>query len=631
MSPSVRTAWLLSMAAYLIPILVLQVLRSRSARPLWQVALDVPFAVALDLLGILVLTRWVRLETVILASRPVWLVGGAVLAVWRWRRHGWRPRWPAELGARDLLAAMVAGGIAVVMCWPISYEYRVWDYGLHVPNVTAIASQRLPFINALSGTDVLHYHFAGDVLAAIFRTLSLDVVSAMRAMHTAHDVMFAAVAGTVTLLSIGLGLRRRWSAALGGVAVLLQGPIPLRGPYGYAFFGFTYHTFVNLSYRPHVPVATLMLLGAFGTVAVRATRPDGIPTRATAPVLLAVVSLLAVSDEATTALLGVALGAAWAIDPRLLADRRDVGLALLVGLGAAFVGFNLLFSASLAPGGPVQTVTLTPGPRVPAVVTGDAGVPMSEPYAPMILFFDYLPLLACGAALALLAVRLRSSAQAAVAVLVWSLIVVSECLLLRVEVNHDGAESQRYMTAPFSACFVFTVLFLHRMPRGSIGSLLALLGVAVPAIYSVYWIREISPNSMSGLKDTATASGAKLSDVDCRSTAGAHLGDVARAAYVESSEYYSVAACRPIFNSGQRWRWSVPIFPTTEPIPQLRALDESLWQPGEAGEAFCLRDEAVASDPVCRQALRARSSCQPEGARYLRCPLTPADREALLQ
>jgi hypothetical protein len=634
MSPTVRAAWLLSIAAWLIPIVVVQVLRSRRGRALWEIALDVPFAVGLDLLGILVLTRVVTLERAVLASRVAWVVGGAALGWWRWKRFGYRPRWPIELGATDLLAATAASALAVGSSAWMSYDYLVWDHNLHVPNVSAIASQKLPFINALSGTEVLHYHFTGDVLAAALRTLSFDVVSSMRALHTGHDLMLAAVAGTVTLLSIGLGLRRRWSAALGGVAVVLNGPIPLRGGLGhYAFLGYTYNNFPNLSYRPHVPLAALLLVGALGTVAVRATQPDRVPTRATAPVLFAVMALLSVTDETSTGLLGLGLGVAWLLDPRLLAQRRITGLALLLVVGAAFAGTNLLFAASLAPGTPVQSVAWTPAARVPALLPEDHDLPLSEPHGWTVLFVDYLPLLACGAALVLLAVARRSRAHAALAALAWSVIAISAGLLLRVEINHYAAESQRFLVAPFFACVVLTVFFLHQMPRGSVASSLALLGVAVPAVYSAYWVREQGPAVVAGLglEDKATESSPKLNDIDCRASADAHYGDRPRVAYVESSEFYRVVGCRPIFNSGIRTGWSIPTHPTTDPIPQLRALDENLVRRDEETAAFCLRDEKAPSDPVCRRALRVRSSCRPEGERFLRCPLTPADREALLR
>ncbi len=629
MSSSVRLAWLLSMAAWLVPILVLQIVRSRRDRPLWEIALDIPFGVALDLLSILAATRFVHLETAALASRPAWAIGAAAIATYRWRHHGWRPRWPTALGARDLLAALAAGALAVTCYSGISFHYDVWDYGLHIPTVTAIASQPLPFVNPLSGTQVLHYHFAGDVLASVVRTLSFDVISSMRALHTGHDLMIAAIASTVALLSMGLGLRRRWSALLGGLAVVLQGPIPLRGGLGHAFLGYSYHNFASLSYRPHAPLAALMLVGALGVLACRAVRRASARTYAAAPLLLATIAVLSISDEASAAQFGLALGVAWLVEPRLLAPRRVVGLVLLVGMGVAIADANLVFSASLAPGSPVQTVTLTTAARVPPVL-GDVALPLSEPHGWMVLVMDFLPLLACGTALAWLAVRERTRPLVALAVLVWTSIAVSACLLLHLEVNHAHNESQRYVVAPFFACVVLAVLFLDRMPRGSVMASLALLGIAAPAMFTVYWIHELAASAMSEFSEEATPAGERLHDLDCRSVADAHFGERPRVAYVESTEYYRVATCRPIFQSSGPKDWAIPVKPTIEAKEQLRNLDANLVAPSDELDAICLRDPKAKSDDVCKRALHVRTSCRPFGARYLVCPLTPSDRDTLL-
>jgi hypothetical protein len=446
--------------------------------------------------------------------------------------------------------------------------------------------------------------------------------------------MLAAVAGTVTLLSIGLGLRRRWSAVLGGIAVVLQGPIPLRGQLGQAFNGYSYLSLPCISYRPHVPLAALLMVGAFGTLAVRASRRGSVRTRATAPVLLAVVALLGVTDEASTGLLGLGLGAAWLVEPRLLARRRLAGLVLLVGLGVLFAGTNLLFSASLAPGSPVQSVTLSAVARVPSWswAPDQPPLPLSQPHGVMVLFVDYLPALACALALSLLARSLRSRAHAAIAFMLWSLVVVSAGLLLRVEINHQGPESQRYLMAPLFGGVVLATVLLDRMPRGSFMSAMALLGVAVPALYSTYWLHEEGPRLLDGLKsqDPPTGSPIRLFDVDCRAMADAHYGDRPLVAYVESTEYPYVASCRPIFQFGEHYGWSIAQHSVTIPIPQLRNLDGFLVPKGEELDAICLRDPKATSDAVCKRALRVRTSCRPEGWRYLRCPLTQADRDALL-
>jgi hypothetical protein len=492
-----------------------------------------------------------------------------------------------------------------------------------------MASQKLPFINALSGTQVLHYHFGGDVLAVIVRTLSLDVISSMRSLHTCHDAMMAAMAVTVALLSIGLGLRRRLSAVLGGLAVVLQGPIPLRGRLGHAFLGYAYQTFPNLSYRAHIPLAGLMLVGALGTVAMRAVRRERLPASTTAPALLSTVAVLSVTDEASTALVCAALGVAWLVDPRLLAARRWTALVLLLGLGIAFVGANLLLAASLAPGSPVHTVTFSTVARVPPLLN-DPELPLSGPHGWWVFFMDSLPLLACAVALTLLAFRLRSPSFGALVVFVWAIVGISAALVLRVEVNHAHNESQRYFVAPFLACVVFAVVFLDRMPRGSLMAAMALLGVAVPPVYGVYWLHEEAPTMLAEFDDAATASAGGLHDLDCRAEADAHFGDTPRVAYVESSEYYRVTACRPVFHSSSDGDWPIPVKPTIDPTTQLRNLDANLVARADETQAICRRDPKADSDFVCKRALRVRTSCRPYGSRYLICPLTPSDRDELL-
>jgi hypothetical protein len=628
MTRTVVCAWLLAMILWSVPIIVLQVVRAHRDRPVWAMALDVPFAIAFDLLSVLGLARFMHLETAVLVSRVVWVLAGIVAIVGHWCRDGTRVEWPSALRGMDVLAVAGAGALAIASCSRISYRFVVWDSGWHIPIVASIASQKLPFINPLSGTEVLHYHFSGDVLAAVIRTLSFNVISAPRALHTAHDLMFAAMAGTVTLLSIAFGLRRWWPAVLGGVAVVLQGPIPLRGGLGHAFHGYTYHLFMNLSYRPHVPVAGLMLVGALGTLAVRAAQPERVATSSTAYVLLAVIALLAVSDEASTAIVGIALGVAWLVDYRLLGRGRFAGLLLLIGIGVAAVSTNVVFAASLAPGSPVQTVSLVT-PRVPPLWGGDPFLPLSASEGKRVLFWDFLPMTACAAALTLLAARLSSRTYLGVAIFVWSMIAITVGLVTCVEVNHDYVEAHRFFVAPFFACVVLAVVHLHQMPRGSLASVLVLLGVAVPAVYSVYWTREESAAYMTGQQDGLPPFVERVNDINCRVNVAAHFGDQAKPLYVDSAEFFQVASCRPVYQFGiSPLLWPVQIVPVLEPLRQLRGLDEHLVARDQVLDAMC-RAEGTRPDVVCERAMHNRSACRREG-RYLRCPLYPADRDALL-
>jgi hypothetical protein len=630
MTRAVAGAELASLALWIVPIAVVQIVRLRRDRTAWQMALDVPFAVALDLLTILTMTRLVRLEQAALLSRPLWILGGTSVTLWR-KRRGLGPAWPSAVHFRDLLAAALAAGLAVAACSNISHKYLVWDMEWHAPLVTTLGGQKLPFVNALSPREVLHYHFAGDVLAAVVRALSFDVLSAPRALHVAHDAMFAAIAGSVTLLWIGLGQRRWWPAVLGGVAVVLQGPIPIRGGLGHPFYGYAYHDFVGLSYRPHVPLAGLLMVGAIGTLAARAVWPEKVSARATLPVLFATIGLLAVTDEASTAILGLALGVAWCVDGRLIAGRRMTGALTLAGLALAFVGANLLFAASLAPGSPVQKVALTLHARMPPLLLPDPSLPLSTPDGRTAFIADFLPLLAGAAALAALAAKLRSRASSAIAVFAWTSVAVSAVLVTRLEINHDPAECQRFFLAPFFACVVLTVVSIHRFGRGSWGAMMAMLGTAVPAIYSIYCTREVAPLRMADRSDgPLPRSNVPLNGVDCRESAGAHLGDRPKVAYVEASQFLFVVSCRPIFTWGSPLLpWPVRMQPVVAPLAQLRVLDENLVDRNTDLDAIC-PSNGITSDDVCRQALRSRSRCRAEGSQFLRCVLTPLDRNLLL-
>ena len=70
---------LLAAAIYLVPVAVVIVARSRAGRSIWELAADIPLAVAADLLLVLVLSRFVRLDLAALASRGVWIAGGTIL------------------------------------------------------------------------------------------------------------------------------------------------------------------------------------------------------------------------------------------------------------------------------------------------------------------------------------------------------------------------------------------------------------------------------------------------------------------------------------------------------------------------------------------------------------------------
>jgi len=620
---TLETAQLCAFALWSAPILVLQVVHARRERPLWAVALDVPLAVALDFVTLFVAARFVRLEVAIIGSRLAWVaVGGGVLG-WRWKSGGVLPAWPKELHPHALLAAIIAGTLGFLACSAISHKSMIWDLEWHNSSVATLAAQKIPFVNGLWPKEVLHYHFSGDALATALRTLSFDAMAAPNALHAGHDLMFALIAFTVTLLTLGLGASSAWSAILSGLAVILQGPIGLRLS-GDPNEGFTYHSFIHISYRPHVPLAGLMLVGAIGAVAVRASRP-WIEPRATVPFLVLTMALLAVTDETSTAVIGLALGAAWIIDPRLIADSRRGGLVVLVGIGVVFAGMNLLTWGSLAPGGPVSAMTWSSGARL-AEIHWRSMLPLSTEEGKVVLFLDALPVVACGLALIIGAASARSRPRAALAAFALTTIAVALILVPHLEINHDGTEVSRFWVAPFFAAVVLGVIQLPRVQRGSIASFLFFLGIGVPAMNTAKWL-GLEGSAM--VRDTPLA--ARLNHLDCRATVGAHWGDRAEPAYVEPAEWWTVSGCRPVYNWGDAFSatWPLRMNMVTAPMTQLQRLDENLEDRNAVVYAFC-RVDAPTTDPICSYALRRRGGCSREGESFARCPLAAADRAALL-
>src|SRR6266498_2191351 len=187
----------LAVAVYLVPIAVVVALSARRDRPLAWMAAAIPAVVAADLVGTMMLCWIFRLEVAAGVSRALWIAGAAL---WYDRRHR-RPGLPLERPAavdRHVLAGLAAAAlVAIALSVILSRPYALWDRELHIPLVAALRGQRLPFQNSYDPGIALHYHFSGDVLAAMLQTYSLDVLNASLALSLAHDVMFALIGVTL--------------------------------------------------------------------------------------------------------------------------------------------------------------------------------------------------------------------------------------------------------------------------------------------------------------------------------------------------------------------------------------------------------------------------------------------------
>ncbi len=612
---------------FLLPVFVIWVARASRTVALWEMALAIPFAVAVDLFVVFTLSRIFVVETAALVSRGAWLVALAIVAR---RRRAEPMAWPACLTGVRVAAALAAGCFSVVLGMPITRHFSVWDRPWHTPLVTSLAAQRIPFSNVYGGP--LHYHLSGDTVAAMLRTFSFDVMSSNLCLALAHDLFFFLTATTVALLVSSFGAKKFWPIALAALALLLQGPIPLRGNVGTPFQGFAYYLFFSLSYRPHIPIAALTLVGFLGSVAVEVTAPSSRAKR-TLPTLIATTSLLAVTDEASVALVCLGLGIVWLVYPRVLGVGRKPGVLVMIALAIAIVVPNLLFSGSLAPGGPVQRIGWIPEAAVPAA-SGTEQVLLSSENGKWVFFVEMLPLLACSLGLALHANARRSKPYGALAL--YGAVVVTVCgvLALKMRINGAGQELQRLFLAPFFVTALFGLLMLPRMTRGSTASIAVLLGTAVPAAYTVYWIHEVARGYMVDYIESSANVWARESTiaVDCRTVANARLGDRPHPTYVDQYLHYVYTSCRPIFGPGRvQYPWTIMTLPQFEAIPQLSDLSANMVGPNDDVDAICAAN-AEPHDPVCGWILsHERSRCSPEGTRFIRCPLSPAARHEILR
>ena len=395
-------ACLLSGLCYLLPLAIVLVLRSHRDREPGEMALDIPLSVAVDLVAILTLARVFRLETAVVLTRVGWCLG-AIAFVWL-RRH--RPVWPSALGWRTSLALLLACACAVWVSLQLSRSCAIWDRQWHIPLVTALRGQRVPFVNVYEPHGGLYYHYSGNVLAAVLQTLSADTMHASLALSLAHDLMFGLIGATLALLCAQLGVRRAGLLCLVALGTLLAGPATLLlGGEARPTGGYSFVNYYNLSFRPHDALAGLMFVGFAAAVLLRVLRkPMSAPVSRTAPVLLATTTLLVVTDEVSLGMLGLAMGAAWLVEPDVLAPRRATGIQILVALVAVMAAATFLFVGTLAPGAPHQTLTIVPW-RLPGFYK--PSIPLSDPQGLRLLLCDLGSILAVLGAGAIAAMRTR--------------------------------------------------------------------------------------------------------------------------------------------------------------------------------------------------------------------------------
>jgi hypothetical protein len=474
---------------------------------------------------------------------------------------------------------------------------------------------------------VLRYHFSGNVLAAELVAFSGRVLHGSLALSLAHDVVFGLLGGSLALLFVASGYRSASATALGSFGVLLAGPVWfLRNGLGKPYWGYSYLNYFEMSYRPHISLEGLFLVGVTAAVLVRLRGPRGvIAVRETAPALVACLLALAITDEASTLLVALSVGAAWLVCSDAVHPRRLAGLGLLAFAGASTLAVNVAFSASLSPGGPAHAMVWVAA-RAPGFYN-QGPLPLSTPEGRRALLFDVAGLAIAAAGLTMAALRRVTRGTVAALVLAGTLGGVAVLLLTHVDLNHEPLECHRFMTAPVFVFAMLAVTWLGDARASSLERILLTAAVAIPAFGTLLWAVEDCPRECLerlhfGKQDFYAT--------DCRAATGARLFEAAEPSYVSQSIIGLYTGCRPVYISGgESTHWGE--LKTGGPFSGKAALawiDAGRVPPGKTVHAAC--DPADRTDPVCRYAVE-HQLCHRAGTLVLGCDLSPEDRRRILE
>lgn len=622
----------LAVVLYLVPLAVLLAVRARPDRDAWEVALDIPFGIALDLLGVLTLSLVMRLELATLVSRAAWIAGGVVYVVWRRKRGLEPPRRPRSMGRRELALVVMSACAGAALSMEISRACLNSDRRWHVPLVTSLRGQTLPFHNVYDPHGVLAYHYSGDVIAAQLQALSFGILHSSFALSLAHDLLFGLTAATIALLMRQGGIRRIPFGVLAALGLLLAGPITLLRPDGQAA-GYDFVDFLRLSYRPHIALGGLLIAGFLGAIWARLRDPDRtVPAASTWPVLVALTGALALTDEASIGLLGVATFGAWLVDQNALARHRMHGVAILAALLAALVVSTLVFHGALSPGAPRENIDVVAW-QAPGYHHGALSLDIVK--GRRMLGYDLLATGLVWLAGVLVVVSSRRRRDLAMLILFTLLACTSVLALTRIVIGGVAEESHRFMTALMLAVPLVGLFWVVRArapgvarTMGAIVPCLAISAIALSAASTLRWMQMVGTSSACD-KPTALFTTADFNEVDCRDSFAAHLGESTMPTYLARPVAYLYSGCHPVFAAsarqpGQHWmvNTGMPIFGRGA----LAVLDGWLGPERTLGAACSVRPDW---DPVCTYA-RAQRRCRAVGGGVAVCYLTAADRAQIL-
>jgi hypothetical protein len=603
---------------YLLPLAILFVALARPGREGWRAALGVPTFVAVDLMSTLLLSRLMTLEIATLLSRALWIVGGSGVL---YRRRATVAAWWRSTHLRGWINPTLAALFAVWVSSVLSLTCALWDRWWHIPLVTSLGGQRAPFLNFFEQSEPLAYHYAGDALASMLQALSFAHIHSSYALSRMHDVQFGLIGLTLAGLLPSFGAKRLvWSLAA-TATTLLAGPATVLVPSdARPLFGQSIVNLLSLSYRPHVPVAYLSILGFVGALLLPVIAGDAIRARQTRAILFASTALLALCDETSLALLGVLLAVVWLCAPKSLGETRKQGVLVGVGLLACIVAMVLLYGGTLTHGAVSTDLRFVPTFRVPGFVS--ASTPLNTLHAWRAFTSDFFAILVVCIAGLMTVLTARRRPVIAMAAGYAAVALVALLALTKVQINGSDTECHRFATLPLLLAPLFGFYFA-RQPgfvwdfekSSSLVALVVWLGVGIPAVSTVEWLFGTGESICRRDGDDNYAG------TDCREFARAKLGEQSMAAYVDKSLWFQFAGCRPLkAQSTSRFHRVIHLGYPESGWPRLHKLDG--WLGNAPLHLYCSIGKP---DDVCSRAMQ-KTDCSVETSSIKHCRLSPRQR-----
>jgi hypothetical protein len=617
----------------LLPMAVFVMLRTRSERPAWWLAVDIPAALALDLVVTTLLSRLFLLDVAIWLTKASWLVLGAIVFFVRWRR-GWRPSWPTELPREALVQALLVGLIALVLSLTMTRPCALWDRQFHVPLLTSLRGQSSPFVAAYEPWKALHYHYGGNLLATSMQATSFSILHASHALSLVHDWSCFWLGVTTTLVLRRLGLRQTTLLVLVFLVMYFASPvIGLEGQKRPWYGGYSSTSYMSLSLRPHVAVGMLAALPFFTLPLIRLTelRKD-IAWTELAVALLPLIPFLLIVDEFAIGVLGLGLAAVWLAYPRVFAVTRRQGVYLFAGLALAMLFGFLVMNGTVSPGAPNYRLRFS-FPSSPGFYAKawrlDTG--------PGIRFFvsDLLGILAVFLGGAWLATRNRHPLVLGGFVMYATVASVSVLLFSTLLYSGSGRENHRFVTALMLFCPIFAVAWLVPRPGlqprvSGIAELVMALGLVTSAVSGVDWYTGEGARACE--KDGIST---EFYGTNCRSEVGATVvTERTRPMYVDPAIQYLYIGCRPAFMVGPVSSLDghdLKVGKAQSGIAALREFArEPRFQAPTAPTSVACASEG-STDPACQLLQRTEGACKPAGSKATLCTMTREQLELAIK